>query len=189
MFLGEYFVQQYTMVKKEEYTNMKRWILLLVSICLCLVSGCTKKNIISNNNEKYADLPVPVGGIVWEQVWDDFDEIYSDLDAYPFAETVNGGFYPDENMLKFFLLLNTTISDEEAEKYATTVIKGFNDLIAQQNSDYAPSSENSYGGSVDQYGIYVLVSPDSTKDDSTTWILEDTIPAGEYRPVSASGGE
>ena len=69
------------------------------------------------------------------------------------------------------------------------MIKGFNDLIAQQNSDYAPSSENSYGGFVEQYGIYVLVSPDSTKDDSTTWILEDTIPAGEYRPVSASGGE
>ena len=69
------------------------------------------------------------------------------------------------------------------------MIKGFNDLIAQQNSDYAPSSENSYGGFVEQYGIYVSVSPDSTKDDSTTWILEDTIPAGEYRPVSASGGE
>lgn len=168
---------------------MKRWILLLVSISFCLLSGCTKSNIISGDDEKYADLPRPVGGIVWEQLWEDFSEIYADVNTYPFAETVNGGFYPEENMLKFYLLLNTTISDEEAEKYATTVIKGFNDLISQQNSDFSPSSENSYGGFVEQYEVYVLVSPDSTKADNSTWILEDTIPAGEYRPVRASGGE
>jgi len=164
---------------------MKRWLLLLVSICfLC---GCTKSNIISGKQEGFEDLPQPVDGIVWEQLWEDFDAVYADQTAYPFALTVNATVYPEEKVVKFFLLLNTTISDKEAETYATTVIKGFNDLIARQNSDYALSSEDSYGGFFEQYGIYVLVAPDETKADSATWILEDTIPAGEYRPVSASG--
>lgn len=165
---------------------MKRSILLLACICLlCGLCGCTKSNIVNTGNN-YGDLPQPVDGIVWEQLWEDFDVIYTDLDVYPFAETVNGGVYPEENKIKFFLLLNTTISDEEAEEYATTVIKGFNDLISMQNSAYAHSTEDSYGGYVSQYEVYVMVAPDDSKSNEDTWILEDTIPAGQYRPVSAA---
>ena len=91
----------------------------------------------------------------------------------------------DENMLKFFLLLNTAISQEEAGAYATEVIKGFNDLVAEQNTSYARSGEDSYGGFVEKYDVYVMVGMDDSKDDKSTWILEDSIPAGEYRPVSA----
>ena len=58
------------------------------------------------------------------------------------------------------------------------------DLIAVQNNAYTKSGEDSYGGYVSQYGIYVMVGADSTKADKEKWILEDTIPAGEYRPVS-----
>lgn len=166
---------------------MKRWILLLASICL-LCSGCTKSNIVHGRGQN-EDLPQPIDGIVWEQVWEDFDAIYADTYTYPFAETVNAGVYPEENMMKFFLLLNTTISKEEAAKYATEVIKGFNDLISIQNNAYAKSSEESYGGYVSQYDIYVMVGDDSTKAEKDTWILEDTIPAGEYRPVSAGAEE
>ena len=162
---------------------MKRWILLMASFCL-LLCGCTKSNIVYGNQNGDSDLPAPVDGIVWEQVWEDFDSIYADTYTYPFAETVNGGVYPEENMVKFYLLLNEEISAQDAADYATEVIKGFNDLIAIQNSDSARSSEDSYGGYVSQFGIYVMVGADSTKVDKDSWILEDTIPAGEYRPVS-----
>lgn len=164
---------------------MKRWIFMLFT-GVCLLCGCTKRNIVPDGSQnQYGDLPQPEGGIVWEQLWEDFDEVYTDLDIYPFAETVNANVNGDEKKLNFYLLLNTTISPEEAEQYATTVIKGFNDLIAEQNTSYAHSSENSYGGFVEQYEVYVMVGEDSTKDDESTWILEDTIPAGEYRPVTA----
>lgn len=166
----------------------KRWISLLL-VGVCLLCGCTKSNIVPNGSNGGGDMPRPEGGVVWEQLWQDFDDIYADQATYPFAETVNGGVYPEEKMLKFYFLLNTTIPVEEAEEYATTVIKGFNDLIAEQNSSYGYSSEDSYGGFVEQYGIYVMVGPDETKDDMNTWILEDNIPAGEYRPVSGHTGE
>lgn len=162
---------------------MKRWMILMASVCL-LLCGCTKSNIVYGDNNKYGDRPQPVDGIVWEQVWEDLKDIYEDPDAYPFVASVNAGVYPEENMVKFYLLMNTDISDEEASAYATKVVKGFNDLIAMQNSSYAASSEESYGGYLAQYGIYVMVGPDETKDDPDTWIIEDLIPQGEYRPVS-----
>lgn len=164
--------------------GMRQWILLLVSICL--LSGCTKSNIVpQNSEEQYGDAPAPVGGIVWEQLWEDFDEVYADTDVFPFVETVNAGVYPEDEQIKFFLLLNTTISQEEAAEFATTVIKGFNDLIAEQNGNYSPSDDQSYGGFVSEYNIYVMVAPDDTKDDESTWILEDNIPKGQYRAVLA----
>ena len=120
---------------------------------------------------------------MWEQLWEDFSDTYADESLYPFVESVNGGVYPEENVVKFYLLLNTEITEREAAKYAMEVVKGFNDLIAEQNSAYSRSGEETYGGYLSQYGIYVMVGLDSTKDDPDTWILEDIIPAGEYRPI------
>lgn len=168
---------------------MKRWIFMLLA-GVCLLCGCTKSNIVPDGSQDgYGDLPQPEGGIVWEQLWEDFDDAYADVAIYPFAETVNANVNVDEMKLSFYLLLNTVISPEEAEDYATTVIKGFNDLVAGQNTAYAPSSEDSFGGFVEQFEVYVMVGPDATKDDESTWIVEDTIPAGEYRSVSAQAEE
>ncbi len=161
---------------------MKRWILFMASVCL-LLCGCTKSNIVYGDNKKYDDQYQSVDGIVWEQVWQDFSDTYADQDLFPFAVSVNGGIYPEENMARFYLLVNGDVSDKEAAEYATKVLKGFNDLIAIQNSSYASSSEESYGGYLAQYQVYVMVGPDATKDDPDTWILEDIIPAGEYHPV------
>lgn len=163
---------------------MKKIAMILLASMLIL-SGCTESNIVSGgSNQDYSDLPQPVGGIVWEQLWEDWDEAYTDQDIYPFSETVNGGVYDEENAMKFFILLNQEISKEEAAEYATTVIKGLGDLIAEQNPDYTKSGEDSYGSFIDQYEIYVMVAPDDSKSDEESWILEDTIPAGSYRAVA-----
>lgn len=162
-----------------------KWIKKLAVILtgVCLLCGCTKSNIISGGQD-YSDLPQPsADGIVWEQLWEEFQEEYEDEDIYPFVETVNAAVYPEENQIKFFLLLNTEISAEEAAKFATGVIKEFNDLAAEQNTAYAPSSDDSYGGYVSKYNVYVMVAPDELKGEKSSWILEDTIPAGEYRAV------
>ena len=126
---------------------MKRWILFMASVCL-LLCGCTKSNIVYGDNKKYDDQYQSVDGIVWEQVWQDFSDTYADQDLFPFAVSVNGGIYPEENMARFYLLVNGDVSDKEAAEYATKVLKGFNDLIAIQNSSYASSSEESYGGTI-----------------------------------------
>jgi hypothetical protein len=99
------------------------------------------------------------------------------------VESVSASFFEDENTVKFFILTNEEVSNEEAAEFATNVVKGLNDLIADQNPDYAPSSDESYGGYLSKYNIYVMVSEDSKKTEKADWLLEDTIPAGEYRAV------
>ncbi|MEG0369762.1 MAG: hypothetical protein RR593_07145 [Hungatella sp.] len=161
---------------------MKKMMILLAA-CALLLSGCTESHIVSGNAPDYSDLPQPVGGVVWEQLWTDFDEIYTDQELYPFSETVSAQIDDEKHRIQFFLLLNTEISQKAAAEYATTVIKGLNDLIAEQNPNYTNSTDTSYGSFVEGYEVYVIVAPDAAKDDKTTWILEDTIPAGEYRAV------
>lgn len=158
----------------------KRFAVILAAVC-CLC-GCTKSNIISPEPPKDAPA-VGSDGIAWSQLWEDFEDTYSDSDAYPFIETVSASFYDDDKTVKFFILTSEEVSNEEAAEFATMVIKGLNDLIADQNPSYALSSDSSYGGYLSKYNIYVMVSEDGVKSDKTSWILEDTIPAGEYRAV------
>lgn len=163
---------------------MKKVMIILLSAMLVL-SGCTESNIVTGPSQDYSDLPQPVGGIVWDQLWADWDETYTDLELYPFSETVNCNIDPEKNVIKFFLLLNQDISRKEAAEYATAAVKGLNDLICEQNGSYTPSTEDSFGSYLEQYEIYVMVGADSTKDNTETWIIEETIPAGEYREIGA----
>ena len=158
----------------------KRFAVILAEVfCLC---GCTKSTIISQEAPSDVEL-AGEDGIVWSQLWEDFQDKYDDSDAYPFVESVSASFFDDENTVKFFILTNEEVSNEEAAEFATNVVKGLNDLIADQNPDYAPSSDESYGGYLSKYNIYVMVSEDSKKTEKADWLLEDTIPAGEYRAV------
>lgn len=160
--------------------KMKKMLVLL--LCAGVLSGCTKSTVTEQID--YSNLPQPdENGIVWEQLWEDWTGMFEDQNTYPFAETVNGGIYPEENAARFFLLLNTEITPKEAQAYAMEVLNGFGYLIAEQNSDYTHPDSTSYGSYLDAYDIYVMVSTDAAKADEGSWILEDTIPAGGYRPV------
>lgn len=158
---------------------------VLMLLCAGLLCGCTKRTIIKRVQDE-EDLPVvSEDGIAWEQLWADWTDMYQDKDFYPFAETVNASISPEDNLAEFFLLLSKPISREEAIEYADEVIKGLGHLIAQQTPRYSDPGETSFGSYLDQYDIRVLVTEDSTKADSSTWILEDTVPAGQYRKFGA----
>lgn len=149
----------------------------------CLLCGCTKSNIIRRDDNE--DLPqLSSEGILWEQVWDDFQDRFAETGWYPFVDSVNGMIDPEKKELSLFLLLNEDISAQEAADFATEAIKGFNDLISEQNPNYGASSDTSYGGYVSQCSIYVMVGLEGEKTDKSGWLLEDRIPAGEYRPVN-----
>lgn len=159
-----------------------------VLACACiLMCGCTKSTIIDHGD---ADAPQPgMDGIVWEQLWEDWGDAYEDKSTYPFADTVNCSVYSDQNRVEFYLLLDKAISEEKAVNYAMEAVKGFGDSVASQNPNYTWSDENSFGSYLDSHEIYVLVAVDATKDDPDTWILEDTVPAGQYRRFRAGSGE
>ena len=152
----------------------------------CLLCGCTKSHIIKREgDDENSDMPqLSSEGILWEQVWEEFESQYADEAWYPFIDSVNGLIDPEKKQLDLYLLLKEEISPQEAADYATEAIKGFNDLIASQNSKYAYSSDSSYGGYVSLCNVYVMVGLEEYKEDKASWMIEDTIPAGEYRPVN-----
>lgn len=161
---------------------MKKQIMAIMLACMCLLCGCTESTIIHTNRGGDSEVPLlSEDGLAWAQIWEDLSDIYVDEDEYPFAESINGGLFDEENMFKFFLLLKEPISREEAGKYATAVMKGLGELMAEQNPQYTPPSETSYGSYLDAYDIYVMVAVDDVKEDVDSWILEDTVKAGHYR--------
>lgn len=159
-------------------------------LCVGLLCGCTKSTITNPEPDTEAEQAQENPyGIDWDKFWEDWTNKYTDPEIYPFAGTVSGGIFADENAARFFLLLNEDISPEEAQAYAMDVVKGFGTLIAEQNSQYSPASETSFGSFLDGHDIYVMVSNDDTKMDESTWILEDTIPAGQYREFQVPAAE
>lgn len=158
-------------------------IMLLMLLCACLLSSCTKSTIIDPVD--YSDLPQPgPDGLVWDQIWEEWVELYEDESTYSFAGTINAYFDSDEGVVKFFLLTDSDIPEKKAAQYAMDVVKGLGYLISQQSSAYAEPSDTSFGGYLALYDIYVMVGNDDTKADESTWTLEDRIPAGEYREFS-----
>ncbi len=149
---------------------------VIVLACACLLCGCTERTIIESGGPQAG-----ADGIVWEQLWEDWAAAYEDTATYPFVETVNCSFYPEENRVEFYMLFNKTISEDKAINFAMEAVKGMGDLVAAQNSNYTKSSDTSFGSYLDAYEIYVMAGDDLTKEDSSTWIFEDTVPAGEYR--------
>lgn len=158
---------------------------VLMLICISLLCGCTESTIIFGNQS--GEVPeVSSDGIAWAQLWSDLQDEFTDTNIYPFAGTVNGGFFEEDDMFKFYLLVNQEISKEEAAAYATEFLKGVGLLMANQNPQYTPPSDTSYGSYLDKYDIYVMVSQDDIKEDKDSWILEDTIKAGQYKEVGAA---
>lgn len=166
---------------------MKKIAMILLASVL-LLCGCTKSNIVKTEGYREPDTELRQGiEINWGQVWDDLDSQFLDTALYPFSVSVNGNIHDDKNQIDLVLLVQPGTTKEQAASYATDVIKGFNDSVATQDFNYKVSSEDSYGSFISRYDVTVLVSPYDTKEDSSTWILQDTIKAGSvYRPVGAA---
>ena len=49
------------------------------------------------------------------------------------------------------------------------------------------SDEGYYGGYAETHNIWIQVMPESTKDDESTWLVDDVIIAGDQEPVSPEG--
>ena len=46
---------------------------------------------------------------MWDQVWEDFQDLYGDEARYPFIDSVNGTVNTEEKKLRLFLLLDEEI--------------------------------------------------------------------------------
>ncbi|MFR5600878.1 MAG: hypothetical protein ACLTKI_00275 [Lachnospiraceae bacterium] len=156
-----------------------RKLLLLLSCTLVLMSGCTKSNIVSPDGPVEPDFNIKDNvELDMEQMQDVLDEQFVQTEDYPFGQAIE--FYIDEKDTSLYLMI--TVDDdtdpEAAAAYGMEIIDAFNDEAATQDFSYEPSSDDSYGGFSDNYHVWIQIMPESTKEDETTWLVDDNIPAG-----------
>lgn len=169
---------------------MKKIAMTLLASVL-LLCGCTQSHIVEPEGNSQPDTEIRKGiEISWGQVWDDLDSQFVNSEQYPFSVSVNCNVHDDKNQIDLVLLVQPGTTKEQAAPYATDVVKAFNDSVATQDFNYKMSSGNSYGSFINLYDVTILVAPYDSKENSSTWIIQDTIKAGsDYRPVGAEKTE
>ena len=162
----------------------KLWLVLGCMLCL---SGCTKSNIVDPipSAELTPDMNIYNRGIEidWDLVTEDWNDIYADQADYPMAHSLEYVRDDDEETLDVKIYVQPGTTREDAAAYATEALKGLNDSVYQQDFSFQKSEKYSYGSFVSIYTTHVIVAPYDTKDDESTWIIDDTIPDMTYKEV------
>lgn len=110
----------------------------------------------------------------WEQVKDQADSLFMDTDVFP--QAVKMEFTADEDAMAVSLtwILKNGTSNEEAEEYATMLVRQFNDIVAVQSAELENAEGDSFGDLWNQFALSVKVG---TEDG--TWIVDKSYKAGE----------
>lgn len=76
---------------------------------------------------------------------------------------------------------------EIAVEYGEAVLKVIGDELATQDFSYTPSDEEKlyYGGFFDENNVKIQIFPFNSQDDESTYLVNDTIKAGEQRALTA----
>lgn len=110
----------------------------------------------------------------WDQVRDQAEALFTDKSVFP--QSVKMDFTADESKMSVeltWVLLNGT-SKEDAEEYATMLVRQFNDIVAVQSTDLENASDDSFGGLWDQFSLSVKVGTEDGK-----WLVDKSYKAGE----------
>lgn len=161
--------------------------LAVMGCAAMLLSGCTQSNIVTPSGEAAApDFSIKEDvQIVWEQVHEDLGEIFMESDEYPNLEQIGFNVNDEEKMVNLEILVSEDTSKEEAVAYATDLVKAINDEVQIQSSYYETSTAESYGGFFKEYGFHAVVAPIRTEGDASTYLVDDTVAAGEERAIKA----
>ena len=154
--------------------NWKKVSLILLASA-ALLSGCTQSNIVSPADGKIQGDGQPDTEIDkdikidWEEVRSDLEEQY--LEPYG-----------------AFAVTRKTTSDV-AVVYAQDVLGSIGESVATQNFYYTAPEENengfttSYGSFFDDHDVKVQVFPYDKEGDESSYLVNDTIKAGDVRAV------
>ena len=171
----------------KEEVQMKLKNILCMLGCAAFLCGCTQSNIVTpGEGSSDPDMTIRTNVTVdWDQVRDDLNDDYVNTDEYPYGVEIDVN--ADEGDAYVMVTVADDTTQEEALEYATTLIGACNDAVASQDMEYAMSDEGYYGGYAETHNIWIQVMPESTKDDESTWLVDDVIIAGDQEPVSPEG--
>lgn len=167
----------------------------LLSLCALALSGCTKSSIstsapvvqnqtdidskeIDNRVVEKAQLveedAEPEAMFDWEQVDEETEDLFSDVDLYPQGVEMSYECDEDAKTIKLMWVLKNGTSEEDAMSYATEMVQMFNDILAVQSTAFEFSDAKSFGTVWDQFALTVQVS---TEDG--TMMIDKNYAAGD----------
>lgn len=164
--------------------------LLVLMGCTVLLCGCTKSNIVQPEVAdetivgESPDMEIKDDVVLdWSQIGNEMDELFTDQSAYPMSLSVNYSLDEANKLFMLTLMVKESTDAEEACTYAEEVIKGLNDVIAQQDFSVERSSIESFGGFFEIYDLKLLVIPDNPYKSSDQYLVDQVVPAGEYQQI------
>lgn len=165
---------------------MKKWLLILG--CSLMLAGCTKSTIVDRGGELAPDLETRAGiEFDWQQAFDEMGSEYVDDE-----EVLDLSFFKNEEddgseTVYMNVLVDSSMSPQAGADLAAGMIKGLNDVLADQDFSMGRSSSVSYGDLLTRYNVGIRVIPEDQKEDQSMALVDDVIQIGEaYRPVKTN---
>lgn len=152
-------------------------------VCMLLLSGCTKSNIV-NATEQTVAVSAPDFElrddieIEWGQVSEDTEALFNDESRYPYTRDYHFYLEPKKKEIMLMWVVADDFPETQIRRYAEDLIKYFNDAVAVQDFSIAASGKDSYGGLWDEYALSFSIVPESTQDDADTWFISGNYGAG-----------
>lgn len=152
-----------------------------------LLPGCTKSNIVNNADGVTVEVnpnaleSVETTDIDWDQAGADAKDLFLDTSEYKYAKNFYIYMQPEEKKLQLLWVVSDDLPSSLIDVYAKDLLKGFNDIIADQGYNIEHSSSTSYGGLWNEYSVTLGIIPESAAKDSDStdeWFLDAEIPAG-----------
>lgn len=167
----------------------------LFLLCAAILCGCTQSNIVSPTGGTVEGPAVPDVEtrdnveIDWSEVnqavRDEFMEPYGPYGDYVMDMAVS--YDAASKTMTVLLPVTAKTTGEIAVSYGEAVLKVCGDELATQDFSYEPSDEEQlyYGSFFDENNVVVQIFPFNTQDDKSTYLVNDTMKAGEQRALVA----
>lgn len=155
-------------------------LIALMACAVVLLCGCTKSTIVAPDEGAAPDFSTKENiEIDWDQAGVDAQDLFLDDNEYPYTLGIGFNLDPKTNEMLLSWVVSDNTPKEEIIAYAEELLRQFNNIVAVQDFSIAQSSETSYGGLWDRYGVRVSIAPDSTKEDPETWFVDNHFDAGQ----------
>lgn len=154
---------------------MKRIWLLLLSISIFMLGGCAK--------EQIADIDIRK--LDWDKISVDIDAKYIDAEKYPQNTSINYNLNDEGDTFSVILFVEEDTTPEIAVSNISEVVKGLNDMVAEQESSVKRSTDTYFGSFYKNYDLYLLVIPGNPDTSEENYLVEQKIPAGEYAEITS----
>lgn len=160
---------------------MKKLNCFLFLFLLFNLTGCasSQTDISTTQTKTQTDIT----SLEWNKISEKVDERYVN-DTYPMNISVNYNLDTKNSIFNLLLIVKSEITNEDAVKYLTTIAKGINDLVTEQDASYEKSSEKSYGGMYKDLALHVQMIPETPYESKDNYIVDMTIPANEYIDIT-----